>query len=536
MFERYKKFGFSAIDEDELQNAPWEYGSFRHLIDPLWGTDVGEWFDMGNQRFFYDPSKHKHIETFEDIRGRAVPENAWVFQAGYGTRRIVRIVGMINFDLSGYEFVANQDVVLRTNATNPQDRITNEHLSILRRADSAKRAYLNNFFALPDFMRGYTERNAVFYLQGGPVTASLTHPEHESTQRIMANPLPHGLENVVAGPWYGPDSTTLRPGYSWEESKNNKRQTAVTANLLWVLLPDDVQEEYLDLVDEWMPFFGHNRMAALHAVTHHMIVNDNILDGAYLNLDIHIEIDGVTILRASVHNFEIVAVHMYWSNSFFPSQDFYDDLVIMPIGSLLVPVASHEQRMAVVNTLADSGRFAMMVSFENEDGEVEEEERVYSFVVWSENAREIYALESMFMLFVSVFRLAAILFCLFAVLLTYSFIAASINARKRDIGILRSLGAGRGDVVRIFTKEGIFIAVLEIIFACVVCFLGYYFLNRFFISQLGYIAEAYTLVTFGIRQILLMALVTIIGVAVSIALPIIRIARKQPVEVIREVQ
>jgi ABC-type antimicrobial peptide transport system permease subunit len=57
--------------------------------------------------------------------------------------------------------------------------------------------------------------------------------------------------------------------------------------------------------------------------------------------------------------------------------------------------------------------------------------------------------------------------------------------------------------------------------------------NKYFISQLGYIAENYTLVSYGIRQMLLMAVITVIAVAVSLFLPIFRVSRKQPVEVIR---
>ncbi|MCL2861888.1 MAG: ABC transporter ATP-binding protein/permease [Firmicutes bacterium] len=240
---------------------------------------------------------------------------------------------------------------------------------------------------------------------------------------------------------------------------------------------------------------------------------------------------------------ELLFSRNIYLNSFFALSRFYEDFMQYTVGSqvpphifenliehsfgaILVPANTHAERMNVLQTLEQHEGILR----ENTEGE----EVLFNFVVWTFNANTIHRIDGMFGLFTQIFALAAILFAVFSVFLLYSFIASSISSRKKDIGILRSLGASRFDTARIFINEGVLIAILSIILASILCFLGYFFLDMFFLSNLGAVAETYTLISFGIRQIFLMSAVTIAGVAAAIFLPILKIARKQPVAVIRE--
>ncbi|MCL2569979.1 MAG: ABC transporter ATP-binding protein/permease [Firmicutes bacterium] len=157
----------------------------------------------------------------------------------------------------------------------------------------------------------------------------------------------------------------------------------------------------------------------------------------------------------------------------------------------------------------------------------------HAFIIFTPSSFEIYGLDRYFSLFVTIFAAIALAFCIFSMILIYGFISGSINARKKDIGILRSLGAGRRDVVKIFAIESIIIAIPKIILGIITCYIGYRVATHFFVSELGEIASRYRLISFGMRQIILISVASIVAIALAITLPIIRIARKQPLEVIR---
>ncbi|MDR1917625.1 MAG: FtsX-like permease family protein [Christensenellaceae bacterium] len=139
----------------------------------------------------------------------------------------------------------------------------------------------------------------------------------------------------------------------------------------------------------------------------------------------------------------------------------------------------------------------------------------------------------MFTFLVDIFNTVALAFLVFSVLLVFGFINSSIRAREKDIGILRSLGASHGDIAKIFIIEGVFVAALMALFGSVTCFMGYRVLDKYFISQIGYIAENYTIVAFTARQVALITIIAVATVGVALFYPIWRVSRKQPIDVIR---
>jgi len=516
MFERYKLFGMRAINEANLASYPWRYHTWTHLIDPLWGTERGDIYWTQNNYFVFNANTSQTITSFEDIQNRAIPENMGEFQAGHN-RRYLRIVGMVDFDISAFDDISNQRAIVQNN------QVTTDQRLMLRRARGARISYLNNFFALPGFTREYMRHNNIHYLRDVAVV-SATSPYMPNTREFSARTWSHCIERSINYPYWW-NNMAIRPDFDVANDFNlDGRQVIITAGLLWNLLPDNTYSQINHRIHQIVSDTGVQYHDAWIEVTRQMVEYENILENVTLNFDIDMDRHGV-VIQNRLTDFKPIGVYLRWGEYFMTTQGFFDELVFYNVRNLIVPATSATQRMQVLNSINNMGNFTI-----NEDGE----DRIFTFAIWSENAHEIYHLDNMFMLFLSIFRLAAILLCLFAILLIYSFISSSINARKKDIGILRSLGATRGDIVRIFAKEGILIAILVISLASVAAFLGYYFLDRFFISQLGYIAEAYTLVSYGVRQIMLMGLLTVVAVAIAVTIPIVRIAFKQPVEVIRE--
>ena len=120
---------------------------------------------------------------------------------------------------------------------------------------------------------------------------------------------------------------------------------------------------------------------------------------------------------------------------------------------------------------------------------------------------------------------------LFAALLMFQFISVSITARKRQIGIMRALGAGQRDVFRIFLYESLFVAAVNALLSGLLVFVAAMVGNRILAAQYGLL---FSLLQPGIRQAALLAAFSFGVALLSSCIPIRRIARQRPVDAIRQ--
>lgn len=143
-------------------------------------------------------------------------------------------------------------------------------------------------------------------------------------------------------------------------------------------------------------------------------------------------------------------------------------------------------------------------------------------------------MESMEMAFVmmgilgDVFLYVGIALAVFSFLLMFNFISASITAKKKEIGILRAIGARSIDVFKIFFSEALIIALICIVFAMVGTLGACILINNVIIDAMSIALFVFTPLT----------AVMIVGVALvtaflSTILPVVRYSRKPPVESIR---
>ncbi len=118
-------------------------------------------------------------------------------------------------------------------------------------------------------------------------------------------------------------------------------------------------------------------------------------------------------------------------------------------------------------------------------------------------------------------------FAVFAGLMLMNFIATSISYKKREIGILRAIGARGKDVFSIFFWESFVICIINFVLSCIATSVCCFFINRAILNELGF---TITLLTFGIRQIVLLFGVSFLVAFVSSFLPVNRIAHKNPID------
>ena len=118
----------------------------------------------------------------------------------------------------------------------------------------------------------------------------------------------------------------------------------------------------------------------------------------------------------------------------------------------------------------------------------------------------------------------------FSSFLLMNFISTSISYKKREIGILRAVGARSSDVFKIFFSEAFIIAIINFVLATAASLATVIILNNYMRNQ----GINITLLNFGITQVLLMLGISILVAAIASFLPVWKIARKKPVDAIKD--
>ncbi|MCL2281509.1 MAG: ABC transporter ATP-binding protein/permease [Dehalococcoidia bacterium] len=127
------------------------------------------------------------------------------------------------------------------------------------------------------------------------------------------------------------------------------------------------------------------------------------------------------------------------------------------------------------------------------------------------------------------FLYIGIFFAVFASLMIMNFISTSISYKKREIGILRAVGARSSDVFSIFFNESLVIALINFVIAAIAVFGISTILNSTFRDKYGLII---TIFSFGIRQLILILIVSVGAAFIASFIPTTRISNKKPIDAI----
>lgn len=130
-----------------------------------------------------------------------------------------------------------------------------------------------------------------------------------------------------------------------------------------------------------------------------------------------------------------------------------------------------------------------------------------------------------------VFLYTGIFFAVFAALMLMNFITTSISYKKREIGILRAVGARGADVFKIFFNESLIIALINWLLSIIVTGVIVLIINTTCRSTYNL---SITILHFGIIQLILMLIIST-GVAfIASFIPVYKVSKKKPIEVIRK--
>ena len=128
----------------------------------------------------------------------------------------------------------------------------------------------------------------------------------------------------------------------------------------------------------------------------------------------------------------------------------------------------------------------------------------------------------------SVFLWIGVVMAVFSMLLLFNFISVSISCKKKEIGILRAVGAKSSDVFKIFFSESAIITLICYALAMIASFAGCILLNNVVAYDIGV-----TIFVFGPLSWLVMLAIAVVTSFISTFLPVYAIAKRRPVESIR---
>ncbi len=142
---------------------------------------------------------------------------------------------------------------------------------------------------------------------------------------------------------------------------------------------------------------------------------------------------------------------------------------------------------------------------------------------------EVYDLYSSISIIRKVTFYIGLVFVLFAICLIANFMFNSISYRKKEIGVLRALGARGRDVAKIFLWEGIVLASISGVIASILLVVVTNALNSAIMREAQLILTPFIV---GIRQFIVIWVLVFTVTIIASLLPIQKISRKKPIDAI----
>ncbi len=196
------------------------------------------------------------------------------------------------------------------------------------------------------------------------------------------------------------------------------------------------------------------------------------------------------------------------------------------------------EQLATAIAAAPVGKYAMAIS--GEKLSKPDLEKIVEFSTKSENGIKYslvnYVVSAESMIGSLIKTIAKILLYVgmgvfvFAVILFMTYISASVTYKKREIGILRAVGARSGDVFGIFFNEALVIALIVFALATIGSGVAVALTNSALRASYGL---PITLLSYSVRQIGIILLGCVATALFASFIPVLRIARKKPVDAIK---
>ncbi len=246
-------------------------------------------------------------------------------------------------------------------------------------------------------------------------------------------------------------------------------------------------------------------------------------------LKVRLTIDGNINLLVTVVGFFINPANVYM-DGIYVSQQFIDEYLTVFVTNTetnYVPTGDEKYYGAFIPYDGSETMAREIMDFTG--GETKGDNDLY-FEIYSELYSMIEMANGTVNVLKIVFLSVGIVFAVFASLLMFNFISMSISSKRKEIGILRAVGARGADVFRIFFAESGIIVGICTVLAMILSVVVTSAINSVLKSEIGL---EVTLFMFGFASAGVMLGIAVLVAVVATFLPVYFAARKKPVEAIR---
>ena len=204
----------------------------------------------------------------------------------------------------------------------------------------------------------------------------------------------------------------------------------------------------------------------------------------------------------------------YGDKSYIVSENEYN-------GTLLPVLTNYSMMVSRLNETSEDKAFIKYLETFNKDN--------IKFSIQTPSTPMMDLIEDILVTLTSVFVWVALAFAVFAALMLMNFISTSISYKKREIGVLRALGARGSDIFGIFFNESMIIALINFVLSAAATIIVCSVVNSIVLAKLP---VDVVLLNVGIRQIVLILGVSTLAAFIGSFLPTFKVSRKRPIDAI----
>jgi ABC-type lipoprotein export system ATPase subunit/ABC-type antimicrobial peptide transport system permease subunit len=285
-----------------------------------------------------------------------------------------------------------------------------------------------------------------------------------------------------------------------------------------VIVPFILAEQYTKGL---MPYYLENNMVMQQSITTEDI-NQRIIDGMTLRIATQ------NLSDASYLERKEYTVVGYWTN---PNSDPFSqiDYILMEDNALIDFSNGDKRVMAMVTKLSgDKQKDLALLHFAFNNNV---DDLVY-FKLSGKYGEQISSAHRISTAYKKLGFYCSLGLGIFSIVMMLNFISYSISNKKKDIGILRAIGTKSRDIFLIFFCEGAVIAFISFVAACIIGYVLMWIINIRLAAE-GLLVKLFN---FDYKAILLTLALAAFIAATGCLLPLIRILRKKPVEIIQNAQ
>ena len=157
----------------------------------------------------------------------------------------------------------------------------------------------------------------------------------------------------------------------------------------------------------------------------------------------------------------------------------------------------------------------------------------------SEISDTLYMVSQIFAIFSIIFQWVALILGIFSTILLFNFVSLSVINKKKEIGILRAIGAKGTDVSKIFLIEALIVGAITTIVSWGLMFLGIWGVNSLLSSNFktylqSDVIDKISLLSVGIQPIFAILIACLVVTIIATIIPTIKISRMRPVDAIKK--